>query len=59
MAVANAPVLGRVRMARRPSVVLAMVPYFTADMFTTAHRERLGALGEVVDPEPLTAFGVA
>jgi phosphoglycerate dehydrogenase-like enzyme len=46
-------------MAHRPTLALAMVPYFTADMFTTAHWERLRALCDIVDPEPLTAFGDA
>jgi phosphoglycerate dehydrogenase-like enzyme len=46
-------------MARRPTLALAMVPYFTADMFTPSHWERLRALCEVVDAEPLTAFAEA
>jgi phosphoglycerate dehydrogenase-like enzyme len=38
----------------RPTVVLAMVPVLTADLFTPAHQERLRTLCEVPDPEPLT-----
>jgi len=44
-------------MARRPVLVLAMVPAFTGDMFTPHHWERLDVLCEIADREPLTAFG--
>jgi phosphoglycerate dehydrogenase-like enzyme len=40
----------------RPTVVLAMVPVLTSDLFTPAHKEQLQALCEVPDPEPLTRF---
>jgi phosphoglycerate dehydrogenase-like enzyme len=40
----------------RPTVVLAMVPVLTADLFTPAHKEHLQTLCEVPDPEPLTRF---
>jgi phosphoglycerate dehydrogenase-like enzyme len=41
----------------KPIVVLAMVPHFTAELFTAEHLERLRALAEVPDPEPLTVLG--
>ncbi|MEO8604952.1 MAG: hydroxyacid dehydrogenase [bacterium] len=43
----------------RPIVVLAMVPYFTADLFSAALWERLETIAEVPEREPLTAFGAA
>ncbi len=43
-------------MANRPVAVLAMVPRLTEGMVTQAHRERLRAVCEVPDPEPLAGF---
>ncbi len=43
-------------MSQRPTVVLAMVPHFTAHLFTPALLERLQRLCDVPDPEPLTTF---
>lgn len=43
-------------MAERPTVVLAMVPAFTEQLFTDALRERLRSLCDVPDAEPLTTF---
>lgn len=40
----------------RPTVVLAMVPMLTADLFADGHRQRLQSLCEVPDSEPLTTF---
>jgi phosphoglycerate dehydrogenase-like enzyme len=44
-------------MTAKPTVVLAMVPVFTAEMFTVEHMQRLRSLCEVPDSDPLTAFG--
>jgi phosphoglycerate dehydrogenase-like enzyme len=41
----------------KPIVVLAMVPQFTAELFTAEHLARLRGLAEVPDPEPLTVLG--
>ena len=41
----------------RPTVVLAMVPQLTAELFAPEHRARLAGLAELPDPEPLTVFG--
>lgn len=43
-------------MSRRPTVVLAMVPLLTADLFTPELLQRLRASSEVPDPEPLAVF---
>lgn len=43
----------------RPTVVLAMVPHFTNELFTAAHLARLDAVAEVPDREPLTVFADA
>lgn len=43
-------------MAARPTVVLAMAPALTPDLFTPALRARLAALAELPDPEPLQRF---
>lgn len=43
-------------MTGRPTVVLAMVPLLTPQLFTPALLERLGRICEVPDAEPLTAF---
>jgi len=43
-------------MTDRPTVVLAMVPLFTADLFTATHWQRLDALCVVPDREPLLTF---
>lgn len=40
----------------RPTVVLAMAPALTPELFTPALRARLAALAEVPDAEPLTRF---
>jgi phosphoglycerate dehydrogenase-like enzyme len=40
----------------RPTVVLAMVPLLTAEVFDEDSRARLRSLTEVLDFEPLTAF---
>jgi len=40
----------------RPTVVLAMAPALTPDLFSPALRERLEKLASVADPEPLTRF---
>lgn len=37
----------------RPAVALAMVPFLTADLWGPAQRERLRALADVLDDEPL------
>lgn len=42
--------------SRRPTVVLAMAPVLTPDLFSPALRARLDELGSVLDPEPLTRF---
>lgn len=41
----------------KPTVVLAMVPYFTAEQFTAEHFARLEAVAAVPEREPLTVFG--
>jgi phosphoglycerate dehydrogenase-like enzyme len=41
----------------RPTVVLAMVPYFTSELFTAEHFARLDAVADVPEREPLTVFG--
>ena len=41
----------------KPTVVLAMVPYFTIDQFTADHFARLETAAEVAEREPLTVFG--
>ncbi|MGH7785814.1 MAG: hydroxyacid dehydrogenase, partial [Candidatus Binatia bacterium] len=46
-------------MSVRPVVVLAMVPYFTAELFGEVQWRDLRAVAEVPDAEPLTAFGEA
>jgi phosphoglycerate dehydrogenase-like enzyme len=43
----------------RPHVVLAMVPYFTGDLFDDALWARLERVADVAQREPLTAFGDA
>lgn len=43
-------------MVERPTVVLAMVPLFTPDLFTAAHWQRLESMCDVPDREPLLAF---
>jgi len=43
----------------RPRIVLAMVPYFTAELFSDALWARLDACAEVPEREPLTAFADA
>jgi phosphoglycerate dehydrogenase-like enzyme len=43
-------------MSRRPTVVLAMAPALTPDLFDDALRERLRSLAEVPDAEPLVRF---
>ena len=44
-------------MARsRPTVVLAMAPALTKDLFADAHHARLAALADVPDPAPLARF---
>lgn len=43
-------------MHARPTVVLAMAPALTPDLFDEALRARLAALAEVPDPEPLQRF---
>lgn len=43
-------------MAMRPTVVLAMVPLLTPDLFTPALLERLRAFCDVPDADPLTTF---
>lgn len=43
-------------MGWRPTVVLAMAPALTPDLFTDALRARLTALAEVPDPAPLERF---
>lgn len=43
-------------MPERPTVVLAMVPMFTADLFTPVQWRRLESAGTVPDREPLVAF---
>jgi phosphoglycerate dehydrogenase-like enzyme len=43
-------------MGDRPTAVLAMAPALTSELFSPAQRERLCALCEVPDPEPLTRF---
>src|SRR6185295_18948017 len=40
----------------RPTVVLAMAPALTPDLFADEHRARLAALADVPDAEPLTRF---
>lgn len=40
----------------RPTVVLAMAPVLTGDLFTPALRERLAATATLPDPEPLQRF---
>ncbi len=40
----------------RPTVVLAMAPALTPDLFADAQRARLAALADVPDPAPLTRF---
>lgn len=40
----------------RPTVVLAMMPAFTAGQFTDAHLARLAAVAELPSREPLTGF---
>lgn len=39
-----------------PTVVLAMAPVLTPELFSPALRARLAELGTVLDPEPLTCF---
>lgn len=41
----------------RPTVALAMVPLLTAEVFGPRAKTRLEAVAEVLDAEPLTAFG--
>jgi phosphoglycerate dehydrogenase-like enzyme len=43
----------------RPVVVLAMAPALTPDLFGPEERERLAAIAEVPDPEPLARFDEA
>jgi phosphoglycerate dehydrogenase-like enzyme len=43
-------------MQARPTVVLAMAPALTSDLFDEALRARLAALASVPDPEPLQRF---
>lgn len=43
-------------MASRPTVVLAMAPALTPDLFTPALHERLAAIADVPDREPLQRF---
>jgi phosphoglycerate dehydrogenase-like enzyme len=43
-------------MGDRPTVVLAMAPALTPDLFDDALRARLAALAELPDPEPLQRF---
>lgn len=43
-------------MTGRPTVVLAMAPALTPDLFTPALRARLAELAEVPEPEPLQRF---
>jgi len=43
-------------MPQRPIVVFAMFPMFTGEMFTPAHMDRLRAICELPDEEPLVAF---
>jgi phosphoglycerate dehydrogenase-like enzyme len=40
----------------RPTVVLAMAPVLTPDLFADEHRARLAALADLPDPAPLTTF---
>lgn len=40
----------------RPTVVLAMAPVLTPELFSPALRARLAELGTVLDPEPLPRF---
>lgn len=42
--------------AARPTVVLAMAPALTPELFSPALRARLATLAEVPDPEPLQRF---
>ena len=46
-------------MTRRPTLVLAMVPFLNEHLLTPAHWQRLEALCEMPDREPLTAFAEA
>ena len=41
----------------RPTVVLAMVPLFTSELFTAEDFARLEAIADVPEREPLTVFG--
>jgi phosphoglycerate dehydrogenase-like enzyme len=43
-------------MEARPTVVLAMAPALTPDLFSPALRARLAALAQLPDPEPLQRF---
>jgi phosphoglycerate dehydrogenase-like enzyme len=40
----------------RPTIVLAMVPALTTDLFDEALLARLGRAGEILDPSPLAGF---
>jgi phosphoglycerate dehydrogenase-like enzyme len=40
----------------RPTIVLAMAPVLTADLFDDALLGRLGRAGEILDPRPLARF---
>jgi len=40
----------------RPTIVLAMAPAFTTDLFDEALLARLGRAGEILDPSPLARF---
>ena len=41
----------------RPTVVLAMVPHFTSELFTAERLARLESIADVPEREPLTVFG--
>lgn len=43
-------------MGERPTVVLAMAPALTPDLFTPALRARLAGVAQVLDPAPLERF---
>jgi len=46
-------------MKRRPTLIMAMVPFLNEHLLTPAHWQRIEALCEVPDREPLTAFAEA
>lgn len=41
----------------RPTVLLAMVPHFTSELFAAEHFDQLAAVADILDREPLTVFG--